>query len=280
MEIIVGKYSGFCAGVNYTYSKALEELKNGPLYCLGKIIHNEHVIKELEDKGMITVNSLSEIPDNSSVIFRAHGEPLSSYLYAKEHNINVIDLTCGKVKIIHNKVEKMKDDNYIIIIGKKTHPEIIGTMGFAGEYYSVIEDESDIAKLKEEIKKSNRNNIFVISQTTFSNKQFDELIEEIKKELKDYKITIDKSICNATEKRQLECEDISKNVDIMIVIGSQNSSNTRELYNIAIKNCKNVIFAENVESIKNKSFDYDKVGVVAGASAPKNLIETIVSNIK
>ena len=280
MEVIVGKYSGFCAGVNYTYSKALEELEKGQLYCLGKIIHNEHVIKELEDKGMITVDKLTDIPDHSSVIFRAHGEPLSSYTYAKEHNINIIDLTCGKVKAIHNKVEKMKEDNYIVIIGKKTHPEIIGTVGFAGNNYSVIEDVNDIKNLRKSIISSKKNKVFIISQTTFSNKLFDDLIEEIKKELNDIELTIDKSICNATEKRQLECEEISKNVDLMIVIGSQNSSNTRELYNIAIKNCKNVIFAENVDSINNISFNYEKIGVVAGASAPRNLIDIIVLNIK
>ncbi len=280
MEVIIGKYSGFCAGVNYTYSKALEELENGPLYCLGKIIHNEHVIKELEDKGMITVDSLTEIPDNSSVIFRAHGEPLSSYLYAKEHNINVIDLTCGRVKAIHNKVEKMKEDNYIIIIGKKTHPEIIGTIGFAGNFYSVIEDSNDLNKLYNNVKKSKKKKVFIISQTTFSNILFDILIDKIKEIIPNYEITIDKSICNATEKRQLECEEISKNVELMIVIGSQNSSNTRELYNIANKNCKNVIFAENLESLKNIPFNYEKIGVVAGASAPKSLIDSIVSYIK
>ena len=279
MEIIVGKYSGFCAGVNYTYQKALKELENRSLYCLGEIIHNEQVIKELEAKGMITVNSLTEVPDNSSVIFRAHGEPESSYLYAKNHNINIIDLTCGKVKLIHKKVLEKRNDYYIIVIGKKTHPEIIGTIGFCGEYYKVIEDCDDLDNLFEDFKKSNREKVFVISQTTFSSSKFDLLVDKIK-DIFDFPITIDKSICDATEKRQKECEEISKKVSMMIIIGSKSSSNTKELYNIAIKNLKNVYFVQDISDLNDITKFEDIIGVVAGASAPKYLIDEIVSKIK
>ena len=277
MKVIIGKYSGFCACVNYTYTKALENLKNGPLYCLGEIIHNDHVISELESKGMTTVNSISEVPDNSSVIFRAHGEPYSSYMYAKDHNINVIDLTCGKVKLIHDKVDKKKDDYFIIIIGKKTHPEIIGTIGFCGDDYIVIETEDDLADLKSKFNISQKKKIYVISQTTFSSKKFNELTSDIMEILSGVSIFIDKSICNATEKRQEECEEISKNVSLMIVIGSKNSSNTKELYNIALKNCSNVYFIENVSNLDEVDLDFERVGVVAGASAPKYLIDEVVS---
>ena len=281
MELIVGKYSGFCKGVSYTYLNALKELKKGKVFCLGEIIHNEHVIKDLENKGMTTVSSLEEVDDNSKVIFRAHGESEDRYLYAKKHGIDVIDLTCEKVKIIHNKVKEKKNDSFIVIIGKKTHPEIIGTVGFAGSNSYVVEDENDFDLLEEKLIESFYKKIFVISQTTFSSTKFDYLVNVLKERFKEYDITIDKSICNATELRQKECEEISKKVNLMVVIGSKNSSNTKELYNISEKNCNKVYFVENREDVDKINISFDMVvGVVAGASAPKALIDEIVNYIK
>lgn len=280
MKVIVGEYSGFCKGVNYTYTKAQEELKKGQIYCLGKIIHNDIVIKELEDKGMITISNLKEVPKNGKVIFRAHGEPYESYEYAQKNNIEVIDLTCGKVKLIHNKVSKEKDESFIVIIGKKTHPEIIGTVGFSGKYSYVVENSSDIEKLKEKIKESKMSKIFIISQTTFSSQKFDELLAIIMEELKDYEIKYDKSICNSTEKRQKECEEISKKSTLMIVIGDKLSSNTKELYNIAKENCKKSYLISEIDELKNiEILSNDTIGIVAGASTPKYLIDEIYKEI-
>ncbi len=281
MEFIIGKYSGFCKGVNYTYNKAKKELESGPLYCLGKLIHNEHVIKELEEKGMKTINSLTEIKDGEKVIFRAHGESKEQYEYAKKHNLKVIDLTCEKVKLIHDKVEKAKNDNFIILFGKKTHPEIIGTKGFAGNNYCIIEDEKDLEELKIKLKDYKNKKLFIISQTTFSNSKFDYLTNIIKDIYKDYEISVEKSICKATENRQKECEEISKKTDYMIIIGSKNSSNTKELYNIACNNCKKVYFVEEIKDLDNIIFKKESsIGIVAGASAPLNLINSIIENLK
>ena len=279
MEIVKGKYSGFCAGVNYTYINALKELENGPLYCLGDIIHNKEVIKDLENKGMSTVSNISEVPNGSKVIFRAHGEPYSSYVYAKNHNIKVIDLTCPKVKMIHNKVNEYKKEYFIIIIGKKTHPEIIGTIGFCDNNYYVIENLDDLDKVHSEFIKSKMNKVVVISQTTFSSALFDSLVLKIKDIFNNNEVLIDKSICNATEKRQKECEDISKKVSLMLVIGSKHSSNTKELYNIAKKNCTDVFLIENVLDLNNIDIKSNKIGVVAGASTPNYLIDCIISNL-
>ncbi len=280
MEIIVGKYSGFCSGVNYTYLKALKELEKGKIYCLGKIIHNEIVIKDLEEKGMITVNSLDDVENGTRVIFRAHGEPLEKYNEAQKHNLKVVDLTCPKVKLIHEKVLKANDDYFIIIIGKKNHPEIIGTSGFAKDF-CIIEMEEDINNIEEKLKKINKKKILIISQTTFSSSAFDSLVSKIKSKLNNYHITVDKTICDATEKRQTECEEISKKATVMIVIGSKSSSNTKELYDISKKNCDNVLFAESIDDL-NKIIisDSDVVGIVAGASTPKYSIDKIVDYIK
>lgn len=274
MKIVVGKYSGFCAGVNYTYNRAIEELKKGNLYCLGDIIHNEHVISHLKSIGMTTIYDIKDIKDNSRVIFRAHGEPISSYEYAKEHNLDIIDLTCGKVKLIHNKVLKEKEESFIIVIGKKKHPETIGTVGFIINDYYVVENEDDINVAYSEFAKSKKRKIFVISQTTFSSSYFDFLCDAIIRKFNNIEIKIDKSICAATENRQKECETLSKKSSVMLVIGSKNSSNTKELYNIAIDNCKVVYFIEFIDELKNYSFsDNDIIGVVAGASTPLYLIE-------
>lgn len=281
MKILVGKYSGFCAGVNYTYNKALEELKKGSIYCLGRIIHNDYVIKELENLGMITINSLKEAKDNSKVIFRAHGETIDNYDYAYKHNIEIVDLTCGKVKIIHNKVLKEKKSSFIIIIGKKDHPEILGTKSFAGDDCYVLQSIDDIDNSYNCFLKSLKKSVYVISQTTFSSSLFDILVDAIKRKYEGIPIKIDKSICNATSNRQMECKEISKQANIVIVIGSKNSSNTKELYNIALKNCKNVIFAENESDVLNLKFkDEDIIGIVAGASTPIYLINLIVDTIR
>lgn len=281
MEVIVGKYSGFCAGVNHTYVTAKEEIKKGKTYCLGEIIHNTQVINELEDMGMITIDNIDLIPDNSRVIFRAHGESEEVYKKAKGKNLDVIDLTCGRVKIIHNKVSKEKDESFILIIGKKTHPEIIGTLGFAASNSYVIEKEEDIEKSYLEYLKSNLKKIYIVSQTTFSSDLFDTYVEKIKEVFKDSLIVVDKTICDATSKRQEETLEISKKCNIVLVIGSKNSSNTMELYNIAKENASEVYFVTDENSLSSILFkDSDIVGVVAGASAPKYLIESIVSKIK
>ncbi len=276
MKFLVGEYSGFCAGVNYTYNKALEEIKKGKIYCLGNIIHNEQVVSELESLGMITVFDIRDVKDNSRVIFRAHGEPLSSYIYAKEHNLDVVDLTCGRVKVIHNKVLKEKESSFIIVIGKRIHPEIKGTIGYILDDYCVIESEEDIKEAYDLFLKSNKKKIFIISQTTFSSSLFDELCKKIKKVFKKVDLNIDKSICDSTEKRQKECSKISKKSSAVIVIGSKKSSNTKELYEIACKNCKMVYFLEKVEYLKEIQFKKDDViGIIAGASCPKYLIDEV-----
>ena len=280
MEIIAGKYSGFCAGVNHTYKTAKEEIKKGLTYCLGEIIHNKQVVEELERLGMITVNSLDEIPNNSRVIFRAHGESEEVYKEAQKKNLEIIDLTCGRVKIIHNKVAKEKENSFIIIIGKKTHPEIIGTVGFSGINSVVIENSEDIKEAYNKYLHSNLNKVYIVSQTTFSSALFDQLVDEIKKVF-NTNIVVDKTICDATEKRQTEVYEISKKCDVVLVIGSKNSSNTRELYNIALNNCSNVFFITDEDSLSEVSLKKsDVVGVVAGASAPIYLIDSIVNKLK
>ncbi len=122
MEIIIGKTSGFCKGVEHTVREANKILEQEKVYCLGEIVHNERVVSDLKNLGMITINNIIDAKNNSKVIIRAHGEVKETYEIAKEKNIELLDLTCGKIKAIKVKIEKHKNDSFIIIIGKKTHP--------------------------------------------------------------------------------------------------------------------------------------------------------------
>ena len=279
MEIIVGKNSGFCNGVNYTVNKTKEVLMNNDnVYCLGEIVHNEEVVNELERLGMITVNDINEVPNNSKVILRAHGEPLSTYEIAKNKNLEVIDLTCGKIRIIHKDIEK-HNNSFIIIIAKHNHPETIGTKGHT-KYSFVLETSDEMDDCLKAYKESKRNSIYVISQTTFNSKKFDELVSLIEKEFKGIDITINKSICNATELRQNEVIELSKKVDLMIIIGGKNSSNTKELYNLAKKNCSNTYLIQNYEDIDFDINDNMKIGIMAGASTSNDTVSKVIDKIK
>ena len=282
MEIICGKLNGFCAGVNYTIKKATELLENTneTIYCLGEIIHNERVIEELENKGMITINDINEAPNNSKVIFRAHGEAKEIYEIANSKNIKIFDLTCGKIKIIRNKIEKNKDDSFIIIIGKKNHPETIGNISFTKPFGSIIETIDYINSVYDDFKLSNLKKVYIIAQTTFSSKKYDEYVNIIQNTFKDTKIIIDKTICDATENRQTEANELSKTVDKMIIIGGKHSSNTKELAKITEKNCETYLI-QTIEDLKDCEFnETDKIGVISGASTPLEAINEIIDYLR
>ena len=269
MEIIVGKLGGFCAGVRNSVNKASMLLENkDKVYCLGELVHNERVIKDLEDKGLIIVDSLDDVPNNSIVIFRAHGEGINSYKLAKEKNIEIVDLTCPKVKLIHEKI-KNNNDKYIVVIGKKSHPETIGHISYANDGI-VIESISDIDNIK-----NNNKEIYIVVQTTFK----EELFEEIVSNIKNNKVIIDNTICNATHDRQEEVRNIASLVDMMIIVGGKNSSNTKELSNIASDYC-NTVLVQDKNDLNDIELNYNKIGIMGGASTPKIVIDEIYEYIK
>lgn len=282
MEVIVGKTSGFCFGVDNAVKGAQKVIRdNGSVYCLGEIIHNEQVIKSLEDYGMITVDNLSDIPEGEKVIFRAHGEAKKVYEMAEKKNLKIFDFTCPKVKAIHMKVQREKENSFIIIIGKKNHPEIIGTKGFAGENSYVVESEDDILDAYMEYEKTNLGRVYVFSQTTFSSSKFDKIVEEIQTNFYEADVFVDKTICDSTENRQQETRELSKKVNKMIIIGGKNSSNTKELAKVAEENCNQVYLVQTVDDLNGVEFSSeDKIGIMAGASTPRNSIEQIVDFLK
>lgn len=274
MEVYVGKTAGFCPGVKLAVDKAKEATaSHNKIYCLGELVHNLQVVNSLEARGMITVNNIEEVPNGETVIFRSHGEAKKIYEKANEKNLQVVDTTCGNVKAIHIKVDREKENSFIIVIGKKNHPETLGTLGFAGENSFAVETEDDILDAYIEYEKTNKGSVYVVAQTTFSSKLFDEIASQIEINFAEADVIIDKTICDATEIRQAETRKMSKEYHYMVVIGGKHSANTKELVKIAEQICSNVYSIETVEEIKDLKFDSAKnVGIMAGASTPQESI--------
>ena len=282
MEIILNKLNGFCAGSSNTIKQAIRVLEQyeEKIYCLGEILHNERVISSLEDKGMITINSIDEVPDGAKLIFRAHGETKDNFLKVKNKNIMLFDFTCPKVKKIHDKVESNSKDSFVIIIGKKTHPEVVGTKSFAGDNSYVIENDSDIDDCFNKVIESNLNSIYICSQTTYSSEKFNEITDFIQSKYDNYTYIIDNTTCPATKNRQDETSRLCEKVDAMIVIGGKHSSNTLELANIAREKLEKVFLVQDISDLEDIDLsNINKLGVSSGASTPDEVTNEIVDYI-
>lgn len=288
MEIIIGKTAGFCFGVKNAVTKAEEALEqNEEIYCLGELVHNKQVTERLTQKGMHFIDNITEA--KGKTVIRSHGVEKKTYKQAENIKIDLIDLTCPKVLHIHNIAEEYaKKGFYIILTGDENHPEMLGTASFCGDHYYILEDEENMEKAIDEFKKSKLNNVLLISQTTYSLEKFEKIAEKLQKEIPG--IEIINTICNATKMRQEETEQMAKDVDIMIIVGGKHSSNSNKLYELAKKYCCNVLFVETVDDIELKSVHIGKensknepsvrVGIMAGASTPKESIDKVVEKIK
>lgn len=279
MDIIIGKTAGFCFGVKNAVDNTMEELEKGEkVYCLGELVHNKQVIEELISKGAIFIDNIEDA-ENKAII-RAHGVPASVYEKAKELNIEIKDLTCPKVLAIHKLAIKYSNENYyIFLVGQKKHPETIGTISFCGENCSIIESLEDVEQKVEEFRKTKLKNVAVLAQTTISLEKFDSIVEKLKKHIKN--IEVKNTICASTRLREEETKEIAKKVECMIIVGGKHSSNSNKLYEIAKKNCENVFFVETKDELELKKIkSFKSLGIMAGASTPKESIEKIVDIIK
>lgn len=281
MEIIIGKTAGFCFGVQNAVSKTVEQLnKANSIYCLGELVHNKQVTNELIEKGVKFIDNIEEA--KNKVIIRAHGIPKEIYQIAKELKLEVIDLTCPKVLHTHKLAEEYANKGYFIILtGKINHPETIGTMSFCGDNYFVIEEEKELEQAIEKFRNSSSDKLLLISQTTYSMENFRRISKNLQEKIASDKLEIKNTICSATQQRQEETEEISKQVDLMIIVGGKHSSNTTKLYETADKHCKNVLFIETAEEVDIKQLvGIKKIGIMAGASTHKKSIEQVVEKIQ
>lgn len=277
MEIILGKTAGFCYGVKRAIDGANEDEN---IDCLGELVHNESVIKELKEKGIKFIDNIEEAKEK--IMIRAHGTSKEIYEKLKQKGIQIKDLTCPNVLKTHTIAEKYSQKGYfIILIGIKNHPEATATISFCGKQSFLLQEKEDIENCLKEINKSNLDNILIMAQTTYNSKKFQEIAQFLKSKLKNKKVEIQKTICNATEVRQKETTEIAQNVEVMIIVGDKKSSNTNKLYDISKENCKKVIFIQNAEELNIEELEeIQKIGIMAGASTPKKDIEEVIIKIR
>lgn len=262
MDVIIAKNSGFCRGVQRAVDTAMSVSAQNT-YVLGEIIHNSYVVDQIKARGITTVDSLDEVLDGATVIFRSHGVPEDYYKLCGQRGIKVIDCTCGFVRNTQKIVKEQSAlGKFIVIVGEATHPEVIGLQGWCANSALVVNDPSfDFTLLKDK-------DVCVVAQTTFSIEKFEKIIENIKN-LCEKTVAVFKTICYTTYDRQFEAEQLSKRCEAMLVIGGLNSSNTNKLYEVCAANCKNVFRLSGPEDLNfDKIKNFKSVGIVSGASTP------------
>lgn len=267
------KVYGTCAGANKAIEAAYKlkkENKDKNIYIYKEILHNPYIINELLKDDIKCIDDLSILNENDILIIRAHGEPKETYDYLNSHNIEYYDATCTNVLKVHKlATQKQKDGYKIIIIGKKTHPEVIGTNGWINNEGIIIEDRDDYKEL------NNNDKYFIVCQTTISHKKLQELLNYMNENNISYEI--ENTICNAQKLIQTSSVTLAEQMDIMFVIGGKESSNTKELYNLCNEVTKTYYFSDIKDFfnfIKKEKYTLNtKIGFTGGASTPKEQIK-------
>ena len=276
MEVIVAISAGFCFGVKRAVETVQNEMNQPkrPIYTYGPIIHNETVVSELEREGVIAIKEDQSVDslEPGTVIIRSHGVTKEVMDQFSDTKFHVVDATCPFVLKIHKIVAKYSNDGYhIVIIGDEDHPEVQGIIGWIfSKKYSVIsnEQEAEALSISKDIP------LCIVSQTTFRYIKFHELLEIL--ENKGYNISALNTICNATEERQKEASQIASKVDVMLVIGGKNSSNSQKLFDICKKECENTLFIQTKDDFDLSVLQsIQRVGITAGASTPNKIIEEV-----
>ena len=286
MEVKVAKTAGFCFGVQRAVDKVYELIDSCPdrLFTLGPIIHNEEVVNDLEKKGVRVASEeeLKTLPEGSTVVIRSHGVGKKVYDQLEECGLSYVDVTCPFVLKIHRIVEKeSKAGSHIVIIGDPDHPEVVGICGWCIGPYTVIRTKQDALDFVPPEGK----NVCIVSQTTFNYNKFKDLVEILRKKRYDNTVlnilNILNTICNATEERQREAKSIAGEVDTMLVVGGKHSSNTQKLFEICKKECENTYYIQTPVDLDSDMFQCSSyVGITAGASTPKKIIEEVQEHVR
>ncbi len=281
MEIILAKSAGFCFGVQRAVEAVYEHLEKGEkIYTYGPIIHNDVVVGELAAKGVRVLDDIDDISDieEGTVVIRSHGIPKKTDEILAASHLNIVDATCPFVKKIHRIVEQRSlAGDRIVVIGSRKHPEVMGIIGWCADpsLATVIENADEA----HDFECDKDENITVVSQTTSSLCKFKELVEILQG--KGYNVNVVNTICNATDTRQEEARDIASKVDMMIVIGDRKSSNTQKLYEICSRECNCTEFVQTSDELEtDPQRSLRRVGITAGASTPKKIIEEVQNYVR
>jgi 4-hydroxy-3-methylbut-2-enyl diphosphate reductase len=279
-RVVLAAPRGFCAGV----VRAIEivntvlQLLPPPIYVRKEIVHNRFVVEHFKQRGVIFVNELDEVPDGATVIFSAHGVSPAVREMARKKNLRVIDATCPLVTKVHLEAIKFAQEGYsIILIGHEGHEEVEGTMGEAPHCTYLVQSVEDVERLQV----PNPEKVAYLTQTTLSVDDTAEIVAALKRKFPKIVGPRTDDICYATQNRQNAVKALAKQVDVILVIGSQNSSNSQRLKEVAISNGCPAYLIDGAEHIRTEwLIDAESVGVTSGASAPEILVKQVIQRLQ
>lgn len=280
MKILLANPRGFCAGVDRAIDiveRALE-LFGAPIYVRHEVVHNRFVVDGLKDKGAVFVEELHEVPDGSTVIFSAHGVSQAVQEEASGRDLKVFDATCPLVTKVHMEVKRYRDrGTEVVLIGHQGHPEVEGTLGQADSGMHLIEEPGDVRGLNV----ADEDNLAYVTQTTLSVDDTMVVIDTLKQRYPNIQGPRKDDICYATQNRQDAVRALSRDADVVIVVGSTNSSNSNRLRELSENIGVPSYLVDQPEQIKREWFDgVDVVGITAGASAPEILVKQVIDQVK
>ena len=280
MKLLLSKPRGFCAGVVRaieTVEKALE-LWGAPIYVKHQIVHNRHVVEDLEKKGAIFIEDLDEVPEGARIIYSAHGIPPSVREHAKRRNLIEIDASCGLVIRVHSAAKRFANKGYhILLIGHKKHVEVIGTAGEAPDVTTVIESVEDVENLSFPVEQ----HLFYTTQTTLSLDDVKDITDALKEKYPFIETLPSSSICYATTNRQLALREITHSVDVVLVVGDPTSSNSNRLCEVARKRGIPGHLINSPDEIDPQWLEgVEAIGLTAGASTPESVVQQCIEHLK
>lgn len=275
-EIKIAKTSGFCFGVDRAVKLVYDELEkqSGKVATLGPIIHNSDVVEDLKKNGVRIVENVSELEDGEKAVIRSHGVGRKIYDELSQKGNDFIDATCPFVARIHKIVsEKSREGYFILIAGDENHPEVQGIVGHCDENCFVFKDETDLKEFFEKKYIKLEKKLAIVAQTTYNILIWGGCLKVIPEDKEN--ILVFDTICNATSQRQSDADMLSKDVDIMVVVGGRNSSNTIKLFNVCSKNCHSYHVENSDELYTLNLKNAEKIGITAGASTPAYIIKEV-----
>jgi 4-hydroxy-3-methylbut-2-en-1-yl diphosphate reductase len=277
-KVVLAKPRGFCAGVVRAIDivERAIDLFPEPIYVFHEIVHNQYVVETLSKRGVVFVNSLAEVPDGNVCVFSAHGVSPQIHEIAESKNLKVIDATCPLVTKVHlEALRYARDDKSIILIGHPGHEEVEGTMGETP--MQLVSSVEDVAKLEVE----NPENIVCITQTTLSMDDVAEISDALKTKFPNLKSPPKDDICYATQNRQNAVKEMTRQVDLLLVVGSQNSSNSQRLREVStVAGVPAYLIDDETQINLDWLEDAETVGVTAGASAPEELVMRVLERLR
>ncbi|MCP5278262.1 MAG: 4-hydroxy-3-methylbut-2-enyl diphosphate reductase [Thiobacillus sp.] len=278
--ILLATPRGFCAGVDRAIAIVEQALKKfgAPIYVRHEVVHNKFVVDDLKAKGAIFIEDMNDVPPGATLIYSAHGVPLSVRHDAEARGLTVFDATCPLVTKVHVEVKKMRESGLeIVMIGHKGHPEVEGTMGQSDTGMYLVEDEADVATLQVQ----DADNLAYVTQTTLSVDDAARVVNALKARFPHIRGPKKDDICYATQNRQDAVKKLSAECDLVLVVGSPNSSNSTRLREVARNIGLDAHMVDNAGQIDPAWLaGKQRIGITAGASAPEVLVEGVVARLK